>query len=143
MKTIALIFGIFVLSITISYSQQPEQTATKQLDHEKKADTAVANKEVRIVKKYMSITLEQENALSEATIKVNQAKRQVFKQYWKTPSFQNEIAKAEHMQDSLFSVVLGSKAYELYKEKRIKDQENRAQEIKAKATAPKDSTIKQ
>jgi hypothetical protein len=144
MKRIAFISGIILFVLTSAYSQQTEQTAQKQLEHEKKADTAVSNKEVRLVKQYMSITSDQENALSEATIKVNQEKRLVFKKYWRTPSFQAEIAKAEHLQDSLFSAVLGTRNYELYKEKSIKDQEKRMQEIRAKATAIKDSsTIKQ
>lgn len=140
MKSIFFTLGMLLFCFTTTYSQQTKLTAEKQIIHEKKADTAVANHEVRSIRKYANIDSTQQRAIAEASIRINQAKRQVFKQFWKTPTFKTEIAKVEHLEDSLYATILGAKEYELIKEKKIRDQQKRSLEIQAKAKAIKDST---
>ncbi len=140
MKSILFTISMLLFSLTAALSQQTQRTAEQQLVHDKKADTAVANHDVRNISKYTTLDSTKQKAIVDASIRVNQTKRQVYKQYWKTETFKTEIAKVEHLKDSLYASILGTKAYELIKEKQIRDQQKRLLEIQAKAKAIKDST---
>jgi hypothetical protein len=140
MKSIFFALAILLLTFTTAVSQQTKLSTEQQIVHDKKADTAMANHEVRIISKYGTLTSAQEKSIADACIQVNQVKRQVFRQHWKTPAFHTEIAKVEHLQDSLYASILGAKGYDLIKEKKIRDQQKRLMEAQAKIKATKDST---
>lgn len=140
MKKIILFAFVFFSILTTVHSQQRETaSAPERLQQEKRTDSAIAVRGTQKVKQFIDITPQQEAAIREASVKASQAKRAVFKQYWKTEAFPREMAKAEHLQDSLYESILGIKYYKLYREKLNKEEGKRAYELRVRAQQRKDS----
>lgn len=133
-----------LLSITLiaGYSQQQQElpSSERQLLHEHRADSALAARGIAQIKQFITITPQQEAALFEAGVKTSQAKRNVFKNYWKAGSFPQEMRKADHLQDSLYKSILGEVSYSRFRDKLDADHQKKMQEIRARA-AHKDSTM--
>lgn len=137
-----ILSAVLFFTLAIAYSQQEQTASDRQLRHEQRADSAIASKGVKQIKQFLTITPEQETALFQAGKTANQAKRGVFKSYWKTGAFEKEMAKAERLQDSLYMSVLGETQYYEYRTKLSADRLRRLEELRLRAQRNDSTTTK-
>jgi hypothetical protein len=127
MKKLLLLNSIFIFILTItSYSQgdtlhrkQPLSAAERQARQqlfEQKADSAIANREVKRMKELFTLTPEQEQSLYQAGITINNNRRGIFKAYWKTEAFQTQMAKVDSSAAALYASIIGAGKYSMYKD---------------------------
>lgn len=116
-------FILFFLSISClsSYGQrQPlltaAQKAKQRQNWEQRGDSAIASREVIRMKHLFSLTSQQEQALFQGGIGINQRRREVLKKYDKTDALQPNMAKVKQSADSLYISIVGEKNYQLYKD---------------------------
>lgn len=105
MKKLALIILLYAV----------QHTCLCQQVRDKRTDSAMATKVLNGLKGTINITTEQEGKLYEAVLKASEDRRKVFRQFWKTEKFAEELAKVEYQKDLAIQKTLGVEKYLEYK----------------------------
>ncbi|MBO9566974.1 MAG: hypothetical protein J7621_29650 [Niastella sp.] len=90
--------------------------ARGQRTHYSAKDSAVASGYAQKARQQFSLSAEQTDKLISAVIRSEEAKRMVFKRYWKTKAFLQEMKKAVFVKDSAYEAVLGERKFRFFKE---------------------------
>ncbi|OQP64631.1 hypothetical protein A4R26_16435 [Niastella populi] len=102
---------------SISFSQQKQAIIEQRRPlMEQKADSAIANRTVKRMKELFSLTASQELELYNTGVTINNNRRQVFKSYWKSEAFRDQMAKVDSAADASYKAIVGVENYKLYKE---------------------------
>lgn len=144
-KILFIAFGCICALTINSYGQQDslhrkqpltaEQLQQRRQIHEQKADSAISNREVQRMKELVTLTREQEVALYQAGITISHERREVFKKYWKTEAFQQQMAVVDKRADSLYQSVVGATNLKSYKEMLRTSMVRKQQIMQQRATA--------
>jgi hypothetical protein len=105
--------------------------AAGQRTHYSAKDSAVAFSHAQKAQQQFSLSAEQTSTLLSAGIRSEEAKRMVFKRYWKTKAFLQEMKKAVFVKDSAYEAVLGEQKFRFFKEmlQREKLEKIKAQQV--------------
>jgi hypothetical protein len=140
-KIIVLTFISLFIFTTISYSQQGQPSAEQRQFHEQKADSAIANRTVKQIKQLFALTADQEQTLYLTAVQINNSRRNVFKTYWRTEAFHEQMSKMDKRADSLYQSIVGVTNYQLYKDMVKADMIRRQAIMKQRISMQKKDTI--
>lgn len=123
MKYIGILTCSLLLLLTRGYSQK-DQPSVQQ--HDLKRDSLVTDRMLTKMKSLFEVTGDQERAIQQAVVKMNQDSKQLFTEYRRSEDFQRKIADGERNKDALYQSIIGEKNYALYKEAVQKEREQKA-----------------
>ncbi|AXY74129.1 hypothetical protein D3H65_09155 [Paraflavitalea soli] len=95
----------------------------QELSKQSVNDSTIAQASIATLKKSILVQPEQEAALYQALLQERANRRQVFKQYWRTPQFRDKLAQATYQRDSIYQTVLGKVKYLRYRQQQQMDRE--------------------
>jgi hypothetical protein len=104
-----ILFLVMTLSLVREgYSQQQRQQHL--------ADSVMSVRALNDINQLFTLSREQQAALYQVGLTVNQAKRSVFLNFRKTDSFQMKLAAVSFLKDSLYRSVLGADNFKVYRD---------------------------
>lgn len=130
--------GLFLLSFLLLTAAGYSQGSLSQQQRNEMEDSVTSRILIRQVKQFLTISSAQETALHDAVVAENAAKRNVYQQYRKTESFQQQMAVVQQQRDSVLRAILGTGDFGLYQEKMEEIRQQKEAQLKERARQNED-----
>jgi hypothetical protein len=133
MYKLLFLLSIFQFSGMISFGQV--RIGPRQID------SLNTIREIDLLKEQFKLNEQQERKLFSYGLQIAGEKRRIYKAYWKTPEFHQQMARVEFVKDSVFNRVLGKGGYRSFIDKREYQQSLKTKALRKRQVQATDSTV--